>query len=437
MNVLNITQPVIAPPPGPQDKAANSPTFDINNPPVTTANPASDSFSITSDKTVIVQKVVTQQVSIALNISTGTQTGNLVDDVLQKISDDSSEEKNTEHLSDDEHRSNVVKNVRVQIDQGIQRATAELDRIGITGGTVAADIGQTRSQLNQAIDQPGVPVAGNTSTNTAETADVQSTAVNAAAASRDLTSSLSITTKEGDVVTIDLNRSQALTAGSINTADSSLVYAGASSSSQLSFSVQGELSEKENEAIEKVIKRVNELAEKLFDGKTGAALEKLGEVNINTKQLAGMALTMSSSISFAAVSAYSQVSNTAVDAPAPAPAITPAEPDTTSAPVAAPVSGSQAQEEAASVTAKQAVDETAAVVKEVEASDSFENPFKELRKIFADIADGLIASSPNGLIDNQNDFIKQLFNDVVDISENDHDADDGEDEKGIDTDADG
>ena len=231
----------------------------------------------------------------------------------------------------------------------------------------------------------------------------------------------------------------------MNTDNNTLAFAGASSSSQISINIEGALNEKESKAIEHVIKRVNKLAEKLFEGNIGAAFGKLQSLDVNTKQLSGIALNMSSSLSLTAVSAYSQVSAIA-DEPAGTPATeTVAGADAGSSPAidsastsAAPtqVAATQAEtvQQPAAEVATQVVQEAGQLVDETADAEVFDNPFTEIRKLFSAIADSFAAMN-QVISEQQNDFIKRLFNDVVDRveanREDDHDADDAHDVENV------
>jgi len=171
----------------------------------------------------------------------------------------------------------AVKSVRVRVAQGFESATLALSRSGMMDNSVADNVAQARSRVDAAIDQvasqPTTAAVGGTSP-----ANAEAISLDTVSAKRDLSTSLQVTTRDGDVVTVNFNRSQAVTAGSVEGAKSSFVYFGSASSSQLEISVQGDLSEKESKSIRDVVESINKLAEKLFSGKTGAAMEKLSEL---------------------------------------------------------------------------------------------------------------------------------------------------------------
>lgn len=500
----------------------------------TTTSSKSDTVSLTASKSYITKQVITQQVDIALQIKNPVHNNHnnvnhrddeqghmerLIDKVVKKVHNERSQR--AEQQSERNAHSAAVKSVKVKVAQSFENANMELNRLGVMDKTVAEEVVKVHSQVEAAIDkvksqptgqsigqsigqstnqQATLPNSQSSSVAASEklSASVETSSMNAVSTKRDLTSSMQLTTREGDVVTLNFNRSQAAVAGSAEKPEGSHVYAGSASSSMIDFSVQGELSNKESKSIMRVVERVNQLAEKLLSGNTGAAMEKLGEFKINSKQLASMSLSMSSSISYHAVSAYTQVSqissersvvtneSTQQSAPvqqaASAPVSSKANNNNSQAvsanstPVAAPVRApSKAPVQAstpervqlstptpirASVPAQtksfevptqpatiavQAVKQTAEVVEEVVAADVFDNPFDEIRNLFAQIMKIFDFDNSNAM-DNHTGLVSNLFNDIVDEIESSFagditgdisgDVSDDEDESNMDLDVD-
>ena len=466
MEISNLTQQNIA------QKTTVNPTLINNNltaskqttEATTQSNtrPIADTFSITSSKSITVQQVVTQQVEIALEINStssgrahqdrhddykgnhrygharGHERGDihnngrhsnesLENKVRQKIHEEKS--INTKGLSEHESHANAVKSVRIRVEQGLEQATTLLSKNGPIDQSTATGIEQTRTELSQVIDQE----AAAPSTNVAnDTAVVNAASVNASSAKLDSSTALQVTTRDGDIVTIDISRSQELVTASVDSNDGKLEFASATSNSQLSISIQGELSDKESKPIEKIIKKVNQLAEKLFDGKIGAAIEKLSEFKINTKQLASMSLSMSSSISYSAVSAYTEVSRLPTEAPTETAAdanvdtgiVTDASTQNSATAPQVTAEAPTVADNPAAFTGIQVAQETTSDVKEIAKADDFENPFNEIRKLFSSITD-MFAHDNKHITATHKDFVKALFNDIMDNVENDAEANDG------------
>ena len=411
--------------------------------------PSADTLTITSSKSIIVQQVITQQVEIALQINSPAAStnkhdrdehhghhedddsalDNLANKVKQKIHDEKT--SHSKGMPDEDSHAAAVKTVSMQVEQGFKKAETVLNKFGIMDDSAANNVEQARSLINQVIEQE------------VATTSVETSMVNAANATRELSSALQVTTRDGDIVTINISQSQSLEAASAVSNNSSLAYAGASSSLQLNVSIQGELSEKERESINKVVERVNEIAEKLFSGKTGAAMKKLSEFEINTQQLADMSLNMSSKISYAAVSAYTQVSRITSDTTANSTSLSQAavvanssSPSVSNTDSNQNVADANASEqtppvqtlpsESVTLTGMQAVHETAEVVNEVSQSDVFENPHKEIRKLFTMIAD-MFSFEHHNIKDEQKHFVKELFRNIMDSFETDSETEDNND----------
>ncbi len=399
-------QNIAAPAPVENTSVTNS-----QNPPASSA-PGSDTLTLS------VKTVFRQQASLSLEMQQTTDAGKSEEPEAVKV------ESDDDHDEHNERRNEVTGNLNASISQSL------FNVVSVTRQSALLAEQPTEQPTEQPVNDDVALVDAGTSTSV--------TTLGGVSASRDLTSSLQLTTAEGDVVTVELSRSQSQTAGSMNTDNSALAFAGASSSSQISINIEGALNEKESKAIEHVIKRVNKLAEKLFEGKIGAAFGKLQSLHVDTKQLSGIALNMSSSLSLTAVSAYSQVSAIAAE-PANAPATeTVSGIDANSSPAIGSASSSatptqaeatqaEAVQQPAAEVATRAVQEAGEVVNETADAEVFDNPFTEIRKLFTAIADSFAAMN-QAISEQQNDFIKRLFNDVVDRMEadreDDHDADD-------------
>lgn len=419
-----------------------------------------DILSMTQSHLAVARQVMTQQVNIALEIDSSTtanlgfndshdyDSSKLVNNVLQKVHNDS--ESSHSQLSDDDHHQEVVKSVQVNVESGFQQSRVILNQIGIMNDSVASEVDQTESQVNQAIDQIAASAGETTMPGTTMNFSSEASSLNAATANREINTSLQITTQEGDVVTINLSKNQSLSSGSYQDSNGSVMYAGLSSESQLSIKIEGELSNREGNSIRKIVERVSQLAEKLFNGETADAMEKLSALNINSRQLSGIALNMSSNISYSAVSAYQQVSQMTVTSPIP---LAPGDlslktPDNLRQPAltstsTTPVHNTLKTGNDSTVTAEKnpdvqhqmtpppkaasliAVDlavETAGLVAEVRESDSFENPFREVHKLFDQLAD-LLAFNRTDINENTKEFIKELFHDMVDRFEAEENGD--------------
>jgi len=438
MQVSNLIQSGsgIQPPPA-GTATVNSGTEQTSN---TTAS-AADTLSITSNKIMISQQVVTQQIEIALEIKSPVNyitqgsgsddhEARLADDVTKKIHDEKA--SHSDDMSDEDSHLAAVKSVRIKVAQGFESAKISLTQIGIMDKAVESNVEQTRTRIDAVINQ-AANLPTNEAGSTQTPVNVETTAINTASASRELTSSFQVTTREGDIVTLNFNRSQAITAGSVESSEGSLIYAGSASSTQLEFSVQGELNEHESESIKKVVERISELAKKMFNGKISAAMEKLGEFKMDTKHLAGMSLSMSSSVTYQSMSVYTQVSNIPVESAPTASEISPSNTTAVATPAITPVNNSSQATSSVSSSgqvnvqsvvtepaAVQVARETSQIVSEAVVSNAFENPYADIRNLFTQIVD-MFASEHSNIGDDHKDFVSDLFKELVDKLEDDDD----------------
>lgn len=388
--------------------------------------PITDSLSITQSNISVAREIMVQQVDIALeinsprnfnpekNIGRDHHINDLVNKVLHKIHDESS--SNDGHESDDHHHAETVKSVQFNVNQAFEQSVQVMNKLNIMDSSVASDVAQTQSLVNRAIDQVSM--------------STESTSLNSSSATRELSTSFQLTTQQGDTITIDLTRSQSLAAGSFQDSSGSLVYASSASETQLNINISGDLNEKESHAIKEVIEDINKLAEKLFNGEMSGAMEKLSELDINTKQLSGLALSMSSNISYEAVSAYSQVSRMTVSSSS----TSTQTPDTvqalssssstatldvsTSTSIAANSNAPGKNEPLAQLTkpaSMVAVDvaaETTDIIQLATLSNSFNEPLNDVEMLFDQLAE--LISVEHGHTENRTkNFIKDLFHDLV------------------------
>jgi hypothetical protein len=187
----------------------------------------------------------------------------------------------------------------------------------------------TEQQINDAVAAILAPPADSTSAAPSATAEPvaadRSSVVTATYASieRSQSTSIQIKTRDGDIVTIDLSRqSGASTTTAAYGANSGVQLSTGYTSSQLNFSVQGDLSEDERHAIEKVLKKIDKIADKFYSGDVTTAFKKAGRLGFDAETLVGVSLSMKSTEITKAISAYQSVGNST--APVTTPATEPA-----------------------------------------------------------------------------------------------------------------
>ncbi len=119
-----------------------------------------------------------------------------------------------------------------------------------------------------------------------------------------------INTREGDRVTIDITKqatsSRTEVAGSAGNAGFSSVQNSRQASVNFTFSVEGELNKDERKAIDQLVRRIDKVSEKFFDGNVQAAFNKAASLKFDGEELAGYSLKLDSSQTYRAVAAYQQ-----------------------------------------------------------------------------------------------------------------------------------
>lgn len=130
-------------------------------------------------------------------------------------------------------------------------------------------------------------------------------------ASRSETFDLEIKTREGDIVKISYSSNQAggfqSSQTSNQTSDQNSLSAYASESHNLSYSVQGNLSDDEKKAIGDAMKSIEKLANVFYGGDLQGAMQHALALNMNKEQLSSLSLDLTYSETITAISTYQQV----------------------------------------------------------------------------------------------------------------------------------
>jgi len=201
--------------------------------------------------------------------------------------------------ADEEQLKQLRAEAKAGVDRGIDEANDVLGGLGLLTKEVKQGIAQARDLIYDGIE------GKSPSTNLIE----------ASQSFRQVEKQgfqLDIKTKDGDAVTIRFNQvdKQAFDSSYRRTdeGESLSIQQGYLSSSQLSFSVEGELDEEELESINRFIKEVNKVADTFFDGDTQAAFERGLELGFDTEQIASFALKLNHNVTSVATASYRQVS---------------------------------------------------------------------------------------------------------------------------------
>ncbi len=197
----------------------------------------------------------------------------------------------------------LAQQARTGVEQGLGEARNILAGMGLGSGEVTAQVDATQAMLEQGLAAleaqlaPAAPVAAEQSLQVAS--------------SRSQSLSLEITTRDGDTVVLSLSRSQAsyqgafqsVSGGSVTSTAQSASYA----SANFSLSVNGQLDEAEMEAIQGLMKKVDKLADKFFDGNVQDAFAKAMDMELKAKELVSFTLDMEMTRMRQASSSYQSV----------------------------------------------------------------------------------------------------------------------------------
>jgi hypothetical protein len=198
----------------------------------------------------------------------------------------------------------------------VLQALGDVSQFLLGAGTAPVDVNAAGSALQSRLDAlmsglaPGAGVAGQATLVQKEKATLQ------------------IRTAEGDIVTLRIRARSSTTASFAAGAAADGTTVGAANmttvdGARVSVDVQGNISAAEAAAIGDVVRQMETLADQFFAGNVAQAFASAGSLQIDSTQLAAVALRMRYSASFSAVG----VATGAPTAPAPAsvPAATPAD----------------------------------------------------------------------------------------------------------------
>lgn len=175
------------------------------------------------------------------------------------------------------------------VEQGFREAKEILNGLGVLQGKIAADVARTEEltfeklralspEQRTAMDMVSLSVAQRY-----ERAD---------------SFELNITTREGDEVRIRFDRSDSFQYGFGAAMDgegnAAMVFdMSRTQSSGFSFSVEGNLSVEEIDAIQNLVRDIGQLADDFFKGDVQRAFEQVGELSLDATQLSAFSLSLS------------------------------------------------------------------------------------------------------------------------------------------------
>jgi Domain of unknown function (DUF5610) len=214
---------------------------------------------------------------------------------------------------DDEEKNELMEKARQGIEQGFKEAREILDAIGVLNGKVKDDIDKTYDLIQVGLNKLADPqVEEQEQEQESKLQSINQAALSEISSEQSRRTSVEITTRDGDKVTIDLSREQnesssAFYAGN----DNQSVYGASSSSStytSIQYQVNGDLDEGEQAAIDDLLNQLNGVAKDFYQGDIEKAFNKAKEVGFDSNELAKFSVDMSyEQTSQSAVSAYQNI----------------------------------------------------------------------------------------------------------------------------------
>jgi len=201
-------------------------------------------------------------------------------------------------------RSALLAEARQGVKRGFQDAENILSSLNALSGKIAENVQRTFDLIQGGLDKLGQ----------SNPAQVQhSTSLESIEHSSSRSLSLDITTNDGDIVSLSLEKNQStgnysaqIQNGQTSAAVSEFSF---ESSSSFSFAVQGVLDKGESKAIEELLSSVKGVADQFFKGNAGAAFEAGLNLGFNTSELTSFSLNLDQNQTQSVTQAYREVSS--------------------------------------------------------------------------------------------------------------------------------
>lgn len=310
--------------------------YRVGNSPQTHPNKSPETISI-SEKSVVALKMVHQSISSRFSSMQGfTNEIAAPDNELSNVFDFEAVAKNV--MSFVNSSLNAAKSrgasateleemlgqARQGANNGIDEAIEELSELNVLDEELSGGIEKARDLINAGIDETQERLLDDSIATSTNAASLTSHAVEYSSeryASQSNSSDLSITTADGDIVSISFSALQENQANenfsySAGQDSSEMNYQrGASSYSEInfSFSVQGDLDQDELQAIQSLIKDISKIEKEFFAGNIDKAFNKAVELGYDEEQLSSFNLELRQTQTNYVSQAYSEVANYNVD----------------------------------------------------------------------------------------------------------------------------
>ena len=206
----------------------------------------------------------------------------------------------------------MIKEAKDGIKEGFKEAKEILKEMGLFSGEVKENYKSTFNQVMDGLDEmrtsrpekPALP----------ENSQVEAFQHLSLQQSRSI--SMSLTTKDGDQVTIEINRSMAADSaeyGRMGGGNFSYISEQRlEQQASFSYSVEGDLDADEMEAIKELTQDIEKVAREFFSGDSEEALDLAGEIELDS-ELSGYRVNMQEQQQFSAVATYQEINRQGSD----------------------------------------------------------------------------------------------------------------------------
>jgi hypothetical protein len=239
-----------------------------------------------------------------------------------------------EQGSSDEELSEMFSQARSGVTLGFQQALGELEELAILDDELSTGIEKSRVLIFDGIDDLeekyfpkealNSAVIPESNMATSRKDELKGQPLNFSSelyAQSSKSSDISITTRDGDKVTISFSDIQEASQSQrySNFGDQGTSYESASSSYRemsFSYSIEGDIDEDEQKAISALIKDVNTLQKEFFNGDVNKAFEYAQTLGFDDEQISEFSFDLYKTQTTMVSQAYSEVANFAEDSPA-------------------------------------------------------------------------------------------------------------------------
>ncbi len=239
-------------------------------------------------------------------ITSEQAANNILDFIQQRLAKDKANGATSEQLN------SRLDQALQGFEKGFNEAKDLIEAMGYMTPQLADEISDTYDRVTTGIDELRDSINNAPQANSLSRLDV------ASSFSQTRSFSLSLTTQDGDRVSIEISRAiQSNQAASVNNAEDGFSYAAAreySSSSSFLLNVTGELDEDELSAINNLLADVDELAQDFYAGNLDQAFQAATELDFNPEELSSLKLNLQQTTTVSAIAAYQSNSGAAPQA---------------------------------------------------------------------------------------------------------------------------